>query len=100
MAKDLASTFLKEMIKSGINKVLVSPGIKPLPKGGGSMIQRERNRRPPPKTFVSASSVPKRGGFIFKDFNEFLPKYTARTYRNFHDPTIPVGPFSQISRRY
>ena len=89
------------MIKSGINKAMPIAGpIKPLPKKGGSMsihsiIQRERNRPRynPPKT-IMYNKAPKRGGFIFKDINSIIP--VGQTYRNFRDPTIPVGKILRI----
>ena len=104
MAQDLASVFFKDMIKSGINKAIAGPGIKPLPKKGGSMsfhsmIQRERNKPQYklPKT-IMYNKAPTRGGFIFPNLDSLIP--VGQTYRSFRDPTIPVGQISQISRRY
>ena len=100
MAKDLAGVFLKEMIKSGLNRTIAG-SIKPLPKKGGSMklslhsmIQRERNKPYKPPQTIMYNKTPTRGGFIFKDINSLIP--VGQTYRNFRDPTIPVG----LSRRY
>ena len=103
MARDLAGVVLKEMLKSGVNRVIAGP-IKPLPKKGGSMsfhsmIQQEmkKPRKLLPQT-IMYNKAPKRGGFIFKDIESLIP--VGQTYRKFRDPTIPVGQISQISRRY